>query len=68
MSDFRIEAASEADVPLILQMIKALAEYERLDHEVVATEAGLRNGLFGSPGRGGPSLYSDGATSFGPSA
>src|SRR5436309_15390176 len=48
MSDFRIEAASEADVPLILQMIKALAEYERLDHEVVATEAGLRNGLFGS--------------------
>ena len=47
--DFRIDAASEADVPVILQMIRALADYEKLGHEVVATEAGLREALFGSP-------------------
>ena len=44
---FRIAAATEADVPAILGMIKALAEYEKLTHEVVATEADIRHGLFG---------------------
>ena len=48
MTDFRIEPASEADVPLVLRMINALAEYERLGHEVVATEGALRETLFGS--------------------
>jgi GNAT superfamily N-acetyltransferase len=47
MSDFRIEPATEADVPLILRMITALAEYEQLAAEVVATEEGLRHALFG---------------------
>lgn len=47
MTDFRIEAAIEADVPLILSLIKELAEYERLSHEVVATEEQLREELFG---------------------
>jgi GNAT superfamily N-acetyltransferase len=47
-SDFRIEVASERDVPVILHMIKALAEYERLSHKVVATEEALRASLFGS--------------------
>lgn len=32
----------------MLGLIKALAEYERLAHEVVATEAGLRESLFGA--------------------
>jgi GNAT superfamily N-acetyltransferase len=45
---FRITAASEADVPLILHLIKALAEYEKLGHEVVATEAALHEALFGA--------------------
>jgi GNAT superfamily N-acetyltransferase len=45
--DFRIEPASRADVPQLLRMIHALAEYEKLAHEVVATEDGLRQGLFG---------------------
>jgi GNAT superfamily N-acetyltransferase len=49
MDDFRIESASESDVPVILQMIRGLAEYEKLEGEMVATEAGLRKGLFGSP-------------------
>ncbi len=32
---------------MILALIKELAEYERLAHEVVATESGLRDSLFG---------------------
>lgn len=46
-SEFRIEPATERDVPLMLRFIKALAEYEKLAHEVVATEASLRESLFG---------------------
>lgn len=45
--EFRIEPATERDIPLILRFIKALAEYERLAQEVVATEASLRESLFG---------------------
>ncbi|HEV3140501.1 MAG TPA: GNAT family N-acetyltransferase [Vicinamibacterales bacterium] len=47
MTTFTIAAASERDVPTILQMIKALAEYEKLSHAVTATEARLRETLFG---------------------
>jgi GNAT superfamily N-acetyltransferase len=43
-----IRAATEADVPLILRFIRELAEYERLAHEVVATEEILRETLFGA--------------------
>ncbi len=46
---FEIRAATEADVPLILQFIRDLAEYERLTHAVVATEEQLRDTLFGNP-------------------
>src|SRR4029077_12130776 len=42
----RIERATERDVPLILELIKGLAVYEKLAHEVTATEAGLRETLF----------------------
>jgi GNAT superfamily N-acetyltransferase len=42
-----IDAATEADVPLILHLIRSLAEYERLSHEVVATEAMIRESFFG---------------------
>ena len=34
-------------MPLILAFIEELAEYERLSHEVVATEEALREHLFG---------------------
>ena len=47
MERFRIRTASEQDVPLILQFIRDLAEYERLAHMVVCTEEQLRNVLFG---------------------
>lgn len=35
------------DVPLILRFIRELAEYEKLSHEVVATEEILSESLFG---------------------
>ena len=44
---FTIRKAKEEDVPVILIFIKALAEYEKLSHEVVATEMDLRRHLFG---------------------
>jgi GNAT superfamily N-acetyltransferase len=47
MPELEIRAATEDDVPLILSLIKELAEYERLSHEVVATEEALRDSLFG---------------------
>lgn len=46
-SQVAISPASVADVPLILQFICELADFERLGHEVVATEEGLRETLFG---------------------
>jgi GNAT superfamily N-acetyltransferase len=45
--NIRIDSASDRDVPLVLQMIRDLAEYERMSDEVVATEDGLREALFG---------------------
>lgn len=45
--DLEIRPATEADVPLILHFIKELAEYERLSHEVSATEETLKESLFG---------------------
>jgi GNAT superfamily N-acetyltransferase len=44
----RIEPATERDVTLILELIRGLAVYEKLAHEVTATEAGLRDTLFGA--------------------
>ncbi len=44
---FLIRPATIDDTPLVLKFIKGLAEYERLEHEVVATEAGLRKAMFG---------------------
>jgi GNAT superfamily N-acetyltransferase len=42
-----IREAVEADVPLIADLIRELADYERLLHEVRLTEEGLRDALFG---------------------
>lgn len=42
-----IRAATEADVPLILSLIKDLARYEKLLDQVVATEVILQESLFG---------------------
>ena len=45
--DISIRPAGEHEVGLILQFIRDLASYEHLEHEVVATEDGLRTALFG---------------------
>ena len=47
MASIRIVPAQVTDVPAIFGMIKALAEYEQLTHEVTATEDDLRQSLFG---------------------
>lgn len=47
MAAITIRAATEADTVLILSLIEALAEYERLGDNVLATEELLKNALFG---------------------
>jgi hypothetical protein len=44
---YRIRAATAADTIVILELIRGLAEFEKLAHEVVATEEQLRATLFG---------------------
>jgi len=46
-SDFTIRAAIENDVAVILALIRELAEYEHLAHEVTATAEDIRRSLFG---------------------
>lgn len=42
-----IAAATAADIPLLLEFIRELAAYEKLEHEMQAGEAQLRESLFG---------------------
>lgn len=46
-SSFFIRPAAVEDVPVIAQLIRELAEYERAPNDAIATEAGLREVLFG---------------------
>ena len=48
-----IRSATREDIPLILELIRALAEYEREPHAVKATEADL-----------GRTLFDEGATAY----
>lgn len=47
-SDLEIRTAVEEDIPVILNFIRLLAEYEREPDAVVATEADLAHWLFGA--------------------
>ena len=47
-SPISVRPATRADVPLLRALIAELAEYERLAHEMTATEALLEQWLFGS--------------------
>ncbi|MGP8245700.1 MAG: N-acetyltransferase family protein [Bryobacteraceae bacterium] len=47
MPAIEIRTATELDIPVILAMIRGLAEYEKLAHLVTATEERLRETLFG---------------------
>ncbi len=46
-SELRIRPATADDIPLVLALVSELGEYERLSHLVSATEARLRESLFG---------------------
>ena len=46
MSPIGIRPAVPGDIPLVLKFIQELADYERLSHEVTATEDELRSTLF----------------------
>ena len=46
--DFQIRQAVSDDVPHIFQLIAALAEYEKLAHQVTGTKEELQEHLFGS--------------------
>ncbi len=50
-NDHRIEisAATRADVALVLELVRELAHFERLESEVTATHALMENALFGDP-------------------
>lgn len=45
--ELEIRSTTPENVPLILDFIKGIAEYEKLSHEVVATEETLHDSLFG---------------------
>jgi GNAT superfamily N-acetyltransferase len=46
--DYAVRFATPADIPALLQMIRGLAEYEKLAHLVVVDEQGLSVALFGA--------------------
>jgi len=48
VTDFTLRDATEADLPEILRLVRDLAEYEKLLHEAVGTEADFREALFGA--------------------
>src|SRR5690348_6343989 len=49
MSDtITIRPATRDDVPLVLEFIRDLARYERLEHEMSATEVEMDEALFGA--------------------
>ena len=60
-----IRPAGPDDVPTILACIRGLAEYERLAHEVTATEAELRESLFGARPQAEVLLALDGEMALG---
>jgi GNAT superfamily N-acetyltransferase len=45
-NELRIEPATEKDIPLLLKLIRGLADYEKLSGSVSATEERLRKSFF----------------------
>jgi diamine N-acetyltransferase len=52
-ASFRLRDATPDDLPAIVRLVRALAEYEKLAHEARATEAAFDRALFGDPPRAG---------------
>lgn len=49
--ELRLRDATPADIPLVNHFVRALADYEKLLHEAVATEDDFSRLLFGDPPR-----------------
>ena len=47
-SSFAVKTATPADIPELQAMIRGLAEFERLSHLCIASEADLADALFGA--------------------
>ncbi len=62
---FQIRPATPADVGAILNFIKDLAAYEKLSHEVTATEELLKQNLFGPRARAEVILASENGVDIG---
>ena len=45
--DFQISPATAADIPALLELIRELAAFEKLEHELQATTETLKDSLFG---------------------
>lgn len=48
-TEFEIKKAEKSDVPLLLSLIKELAEAEKFPFEISVTKANLEQNLFGAP-------------------
>jgi len=48
---FRFREARPGDEGIVAHFVRALAEYEKLSHEAVATNEDFRHALFGTPAR-----------------
>ncbi|MFP4101134.1 N-acetyltransferase family protein, partial [Coleofasciculus sp.] len=48
MNKLRIQPATPTDVPVLFELIQALAEYEKLSHLVTGTVDALQDHLFGA--------------------
>ena len=65
MTSLSIVPATPADVPVVLALIRELAEYEKLLHEVVANDTLVHEALFGSGSVAECVLAWDGKTPLG---
>jgi len=65
VAGFALREATAEDVPEILRLVRALAEYEKLLHECEATEADLHAALFGASPRVFATLAESGGRAVG---
>jgi len=61
----RIECVTSGDVPILWRLVRELAEFEHLAHEMVATEESLRAALFGPAANVEAVLIRDGGDAAG---
>lgn len=46
MSEFTIRKATKQDIPQIMELIRAIADYEKMSDEVIATNESTENAMF----------------------